>query len=127
MTRNPITARDVEHLLSQDGTIATRSSVAKRSNAPLPVHGQSYHVKDSLLYQSVSATQVAAALAGDKLPTDPPVIGKTLRPVSVTPGMRNRTSPGSEAAHAELGRAIWDAALATAPSDHPAKLSRNGE
>ena len=115
MGNNPITSRDIELLNSQSGTIATRGTVAKRSSDPVPVHGGQHHVGPNGEFNAgISSTAAAAALAGGKLPTDPPVIGKRLAPVELHPGMKSRTSPGLDtSAHKELGRLILASATRT--------------
>jgi hypothetical protein len=83
-------ARDIEQ--SRGDTIATKSSVAKRAGMPLVAHGgmQSHQT------ETVGLGGRGHALTPDvpgSNPLDPePVIKPTMKPASVSPGMRSRTS-----------------------------------
>jgi len=114
----PLTSRDTEHAHTSGlNNIARSGTVAKRSSDPVPVHGGMHHVGPNGEFNAgISATAAAAALAGDKLPTDPPTIGKRLSPPAISPGMRSRTSPGlNDDAHRELGARVLAEAKGSRP------------
>ncbi len=63
---------------------------APKAPQPIVAHGGMSHQTKDGLAAGISRTQSAAALDGDKLPTDRPAVGKRLDPVALHPGMTAR-------------------------------------
>jgi ribonuclease PH len=102
-----VTSRAIEALHTAGlNNLARSGSRAKTSSAPVAITPGMVHVKDGTVNAGISATAVAAALAGGALPTDPPTIGKVLTPVTISPGMRSRTTPTNDEQHRALGAAV---------------------
>lgn len=96
----------------------------KPKGYPIAVAAGQHHVgEDGQGYTGVSRTESAAALQGDKLPTDPPVIRKRLYPAPIAWGQK---SVGAEKhdATGEQARKILTDAYAVSGVDHPHNMAQ---
>jgi hypothetical protein len=113
-----MSARDIEHANSQSGTIATRSSRAKTSGSPPPIHpGMTSRQVAGANLGGLGHAYAGAPDGSGANPLDPTVPGKRPSPPAIHPGMRSRTSPGLDSsAHRELGaRVLAEAKGSTRP------------
>jgi hypothetical protein len=94
---------------------------------PIAVHGGQHHVGDEGSFNAgISRTEAAAALQGDRLPTDPPVIGKRLSPAPVAWGNKSVGAEKHDATGAQADKVLREAHRASG-KDHPANLGRTEE
>jgi len=86
---------------------------APKAPQPIVAHGGMSHQTKDGLAAGISRTQSAAALDGDKLPTDRPAVGKRLDPVALHPGMTARQHAEFAAQHESGGSAadVFDEAV----------------
>jgi hypothetical protein len=85
-----------------------------KNHGPNPIHGGMTAQQQKMAgVGGLSLDTIASAPVAD--PASPVSLepqGKILKPVAISPGMKNRTSPGMTSAdHKMLGRAILDAAV----------------
>ncbi len=98
--------------------------------SPVFAHGAMHHTQDGVFNVGISKTASAAALAGYKLPTDPPIEGKRVAPAALHPSMASERRSGPEGSvGAKYDPRSGDKVLSEAvhtPDDFAHRVGRSG-
>lgn len=109
---------------AQQHTKAILGKPAKAKGYPIVTAWGQHHVgEDGTRQTGVSRTEAASALRGGKLPTDPPVVGKTFKAPAVTWGNKSVGAEQHDTTGKQARKILQDAVEASGP-DHPENMAR---